>query len=669
MYNFFTASTIYVNQAQGHNNYNGYAPYNDGKGSGPLKDINAAMEKVNDLRMMGAKQPVDIAIVGDYYTSSTISFSNGRARCLDGLTVRSYGNSRARIIGGRRLTGWKKDVFNGVSCISCVDEGLKDGDKYTDLYIDGKKCSFTRYPQGERLLEAVETAKTPGGLGDGSDWFIAHKEDLDGIEGLEDGIISFYHYWIDEHSPIKSYDRQTGKLVMEYRSRFQITSVYENGGASSDLRYYIENLPQSFNAPGEWYLDRGTKTVYYIPLEGQTEDNIEAFAPDVDKIITIRGSQEYPIQNVRLKNLDIMVSRGDYSSNGLASDEQSVNKAHAAVEIENASYCSVEDCKVTMVGVHGIAVLKNTHDIRIENSELTQLGAGGVKIFGVGYSEDEAEQKKYTHNITVRGCKISHGGKRYAAGCGILANFVNSCEFSDNEICHFDYTGISCGWDWGYHEANTNQNIIKGNHIHHIGMGKLSDMGGIYLLGKQKGTVVANNHIHDITPAHYGGWGIYTDEGSSYITVENNVVYRAKSNCYHQHYGSCNVVRNNIFAFAGDAVLNVTRDENHFGILFTGNLLVTDGETVFPEATPRRLANPSILSEGNFVWDISGKAPYFTKLDGKYYSLEEWQSITGLDGYTVAIDPLLDVENDKYELAENSPLWAMGFERIKNIKK
>ena len=69
-------------------------------------------------------------------------------------------------------------------------------------------------------------------------------------------------------------------------------------------------------------------------------------------------------------------------------------------------------------------------------------------------------------------------------------------------------------------------NLIEFNHLDHIGQNMLSDMGGIYTLGEQPGTVIRNNLIHDVWSFTYGGWGIYPDEGSSDMLIENNVVYR-----------------------------------------------------------------------------------------------------------------------------------------------
>jgi len=157
------------------------------------------------------------------------------------------------------------------------------------------------------------------------------------------------------------------------------------------------------------------------------------------------------------------------------------------------------------------------------------------------------------------------------------------------------YTAVSTGWTWGYAATSDAGNLVSYNLLHDIFQGELSDGGCVYNLGRSPGTVIDHNVCHTSNPFAYGGWGLYTDEGSSNVTLSNNIVFSTKDASFHQvratlavparsharmgavrprcascalashphartrphaapsthsqHYGTDNVIENNIFAF------------------------------------------------------------------------------------------------------------------------
>jgi len=664
MYNISNSSVIYVSQTRGNDRLNGFSPKTDGYGNGPVKTLERAFRAVAELRVTGMKRPMTVSLTEDYYMDRPITLSSE----ITGVTLRSHGG-RKRLIGGVRITGWRKDTYRGVSCLSAVLPAKSDGSvwDFTDLYVNGVRADSPRYPKSG-TLKAVQTETETGALYGSSKWFIANKSDLASVEGLEDAIVNYYHWWVDAHTPIEKYDPETGILTMAYESRFAINTMYaagdeeENSGA---LHYYLTNVPTMFSEKNEWYLDRKTGVVYYIPEDTCVDPaSVEAYAPVIPHFFEIETT------DIHICDLELMCTRGEYISKvdywneteayaynpdaAYASDIQSVCWAPGAISYRNAARCSIRSCFIHGVGIHAVEIKTGCQNIRIENNRIEDICAGGVKIFG-GEAWDAPEMM--TGNCIVRGNTITRCGRRYAAGVGVLVCHAANNEISENEISYLDYSGISVGWIWGYAESTSYGNIIRGNHIHHIGMGLLSDMGGIYTLGIQPGTVISENRIHDVINKNYGGWGIYTDEGSSCITIENNVIYNTKTESYHQHYGSFNTVRNNIFAFGG-SVARVSRNELHDGILFEGNIYLTDGAPMYGEHT----SLCTMASAKNILWDISGDLKLMKKPDGTYYTFEEWTSKCGKDAGSVACDPgFRDAKNYDFTLDSDSNAVQNGF--------
>jgi len=301
---------------------------------------------------------------------------------------------------------------------------------------------------------------------------------------------------------------------------------------------------------------------------------------------------------------------------------------------------------------------------------------GGCAFGGV--PEDE------THDCVLEDSRINHCGRRYFAACGVLIMHAARCTVAHCDIGYMYYTGISCGWTWVYGDTNVRDLRILKNHIHHLGMGLLSDMGGVYLLGRQPGTVVAGNVIHDIFSRYYGGLGLYTDQASSFITMEDNIVYNTSEFCYDQHFGAANTIRNNIFAFSKEGIVGITRDEKHISILFENNIFLSKGAPMF-SIQDGHLRDRSYISRHNLLWDTEGKFLYRSVKgsegaamdpnaqktgveEGNPYrsimTIAECQAL-GFDTDSVVADPKFrDPTHYDFTLEEDSPALTMGFRPI-----
>ncbi|MBR0121192.1 MAG: right-handed parallel beta-helix repeat-containing protein, partial [Clostridia bacterium] len=348
---------------------------------------------------------------------------------------------------------------------------------------------------------------------------------------------------------------------------------------------------------------------------------------------------------------------------------QAAFDAPACVLCKNAKGFEIRNCEFRDIAACAVFLGENAQDCAVDSCVFENIGAQAVYIKGENLEKNDP---RVTKRIDVTNNLISGYGRVFFNAVGILiihANTVNAC---NNEICDGYYTAISAGWVWGYSHSVTFNNKICNNLIYNIGQGWLSDMGGIYTLGNQKGTVLSGNVIHNVAAdpgeGGYGGWGIYLDEGSSYILVENNLTYACGSDGYHLHYGSDNTVRNNIFALNGESQIRVVSNLSRVQggkstAAFENNIILCDGKA----AAFSHLDGAEAFSEkGNILWDLTYGDDLYFSLNGTDKSMGfETVKHKGLIKNSVAADPLFkDAKNFDFEIEAGSPALENGFKEF-----
>jgi hypothetical protein len=141
---------------------------------------------------------------------------------------------------------------------------------------------------------------------------------------------------------------------------------------------------------------------------------------------------------------------------------------------------------------------------------------------------------------------IEHCGALFYGAVGVWVGIAQNTTVAHNEIRHLPYTGVSVGWRWDTQPTGCRENAVRDNHIHHV-MQTLSDGGGIYTLGRQPGSVLSGNRIHDV-PLNLGraeSNGMFIDEGSSEILIENNTIYHIERSPIRFHRAEHDTIRNN----------------------------------------------------------------------------------------------------------------------------
>lgn len=636
----------------------------DGTRARPLDTIEHARDLLRGRRvpgqdaailLAGGRYPIASPLVFEAQDSHlTIRGPAGGAAAGPADGAASEG-AQAIVDGGVILDDWSEVQVNGTTMWASPAPSIGT---IHSLFAGGERRDRPRFPREGSLPIAdqpgLDLARGASeSMFDGTYAFRAEPGDIGAHRDLDQIEVIIPHYWIQERMPIVSYDEATGLVTSDRRSMFALRDDVVGAFA----KYWLENVYESLGeVPGEWYSDRAAGRVLYVPRPDDDRESFTAVVALAEQLVVVRGVDGDPVVDVSFEHItfrhtdwihprvtrfgspDILDPTIRYASAPQASID-----VIASVEFSHARGCGLVDSVLEHVGGYGIALDDGVVGARLVGNLISDLGGGGITINGA----EALGLPGVTRDNVVTDNEIVHGGLIFPAGIGVLIRNSPGNTVSHNHIHDLHYSGVSCGWVWGYADNVSRDNSIEHNHIHDIGHGRLSDMGGIYVLGVQPGTVLRGNLIHTIRCANYGGWCAYLDEGSSHVIVEDNVCYDAGTQAFHQHYGRENVIRNNVFAFGARGQLAISRIEDHLSLTFERNVVVGAGRPAFvgrDAAVPTRLR---IISDLNLFWDTGGPVaiagegrPDAVEPDGPIVPIdhEVWHGL-GYDTHSVIADP------------------------------
>ena len=333
-----------------------------------------------------------------------------------------------------------------------------------------------------------------------------------------------------------------------------------NSGFSVSGSHTIYNAFEFLNAAGQFFFDKTAGTLYYYPRAGEDMTVADVEAPIVEKLVDIQGtSNTARVKNITFKG--ITFANTDYNLYTLADSHGKATVQGATVYVaygdgnwHNSKY-EITDTLPGMItvnsadsiefvgnvvkhsGSEGLSFINDVVNSNITGNYVTDIAGSGVTV---GHPQHVYLGDKGTHGKYAAGVEgictndsISNNVlydvsslPGFGGHAGVTAFFVEKLSITYNYIQKTAYNGINLGWGWQNFKDST---TCKGNAVNNNRfidtLSRLHDSGAVYTLGQMQGTTINQNYVKGIPPATSGPtYGLHNDEGSAFITENDNVL-------------------------------------------------------------------------------------------------------------------------------------------------
>ena len=632
----------------------------DGSKDAPFKTITQAQKAV---RAINGSMTGDIEVIlreGTYALPSTVNFTEADGG-KDGHYVRykAADGEKPLITGGMPITGWaihdeSKNIWKA--------EGVEG--RFRQLYVNNRKAVRACFPN-------VIAATEKGNGGFDHDFVRLTKVDSTGrafdvsadyvknIKDIEDVEIHLMIAWSENILRLESVQVNggTAKLIPKdpertklfHRAYPMLGTAFASNPPKQQV-FYLENSYDLIDAPGEWFLDEKTHTLYYKAREGESMASAHVVAPRLNTLFNVLGkdtknkvgymsfegltfahsnytrpSEEgfLDLQAANF-NVDVLADPGRGNWEKLNSNKFLLWRPDAAFRVENAHHFLVQGNVFSQIAATGLDFVSGTNDDMIQGNAFFEVGAAGIML-GKFYQDSTTEihiaynpsdKEEISTRDTVKNNLVTNVTNEHQGAVGIGAGYPRYVVIEHNEISYTYYSGISIGFGWTKDQTAMTNNHVNWNEIHHIAR-LLCDSGPIYTLSNQgTGSEIQHNYIHDNGTskwADYWNVPIYLDEGSSGFTVKENV-FKNSPGGVGQNQAGQNTIQQDGSYYSQDVVDNAGIEKAFRYIRDIKEIPLADfSNTVAQEPFKTQFSIPGAIQAEDY--DVGGQSVSFNDKD------------------------------------------------------
>jgi hypothetical protein len=472
---------------------------------------------------------------GTYSISQPIQFTtNDSGQNGYDIIYRAEEGENPILSGGINVVGWEK-----VPDSQLWKTTLQDVKGFRQLYMNGVRAQRAASP------EPVTGIRWAAGDFSDRDGIVMSSSKLPDFAHPQDLELHWIYDWKDMRLLVTDIEKNAdGTKTILMKQPYYSYALWMGTGQNNthqwfpkyEVPFYLENAFELLDEPSEWYYNPDTHELFYMPRDGEDMSTANVIIPQTQNLIEISGGivgQE--VHNLVFDGLSFAYAGWTRASEigtfggqaqslivreGWGAYDQEMTPAH--VQINSAHDIHFERCRFEHLGAVGLDINNNVYDVTVQGNLFHDISDGAIVIghWNHVYITSPSIQVA-SHDNLIANNLITDVGVEYWGAPAITAYYVNNMQIVHNEISNVPYTGISVGWGWsGVPDSTTSHdNHIANNLISDL-MQRARDGGGIYTLGQQPGTMIEGNIIRRMK----GDYGcFYTDEGSAFITLQNNV--------------------------------------------------------------------------------------------------------------------------------------------------
>ena len=478
--------------------------------------------------------------------------------------IRSVGDEKVILSGGISINGWKKQGKVWVADVPVFNGRPLD---FRQLWVNGKKAVRARDVEDFEKMNRICSVDEKNEILYVPAVSIRRLIDNKGNLKAKYAEMVLHQMWCVANLRIRSVEVQGDSAAIRFHqpeSRIQFEHpwprpmVTTNGHNSA---FYLTNARELQDVPGEWYHDIDARKVYYYPREGEKMQEAEVIVPAVETLVRVEGTLDRPVCHIRFEKITfsyttwmrpsekghVPLQAGMYLTDGYRIDPKMqrdylnhpldnqgwLGRPAAAVRVVAARQIDFERCRFEHLGSTGLDYEEAVQGGVVRGCLFRDIAGNGLLVgsFSPAAHEthlpyDPADRREVCTQQQINNCYFTEIGNEDWGCLAIAAGYVGDVNIEHNEISEVPYSGISLGWGWTQTVNCMRNNRVHANLIHHYAK-HMYDVAGIYTLGSQPKSYVTENCVHSIykpgyvhDPNHW--FYLYTDEGSSFITVRDN---------------------------------------------------------------------------------------------------------------------------------------------------